>query len=738
MALVAGTILKGTVLLIATLAVARLLRGSSAATRHLAWTAGVVGLLAMPFIMTLLPWHIPVLPRVEMPAPASSIADTRVTVDPVNQAADRTLTTDFDAPREVAAQVPAQAATPSEPVITAPASAPVARDRWYALPNARTLVAVIPLLWALGALAILARFALGAFALARRTRRARPAAGPVWALAIGDATRRLELERTVPVLLSDDVAMPLVAGILRPRVVLPSDADAWSEERRRAVLYHELAHVRRGDLVPHFVAWLACALWWFHPLVWVAARRLRAESERACDDLVLALGTRASDYAQHLLQIVSAVRVAHGVPAAVLPFARRSEFEGRVIAILEPGMRRGGISRLGGAAVLAAIVLLAVPLAAIVPVPPLDPDAAERLVTGPDPSVGHDGAAAIRSAYRAAAQDESADYDKDVDHDEDVVVDLDGLIITATKSVSASASANAIASASASIGDTGRASATVIAGLARALADADAGTREKAATALGELEDPRAVAALSRALRQDADARVRKAAAWALGEIEDPAGVPALSAALREDRDAGVRQMAVWALGEIEDPSAVPALAVALRDQDVEMRRKAAYALGEIEDPGAVSALSTALREDRDAEVRHNAVWALGEIEDPSAVPALTVALRDQDVEMRRKAAWALGEIESPSAIEGLAAAVRDGDLEVRKTAVWALGEIEDPAGVPALATALRDADPEVRKTAAWALAEIDTPAAYDALVPLLESDDPELRRLAVEAIAHQ
>jgi HEAT repeat protein/beta-lactamase regulating signal transducer with metallopeptidase domain len=681
-ALLAGTLLKGTLLLLATGVVARLLRRSSAATRHIAWTAGIVGLLAMPFLTTIVPWRIPVLPAV--PTRSTPLSHESPEVIPVTIPMDAAPASEDAAPLRAVAE-PRLRTEPGE-AGTAPGGARTALD-------GADLVVAIAVVWALGALLVLGRLVAGVFVLARSARRARAASGPAWSAVVEHASRRLALERPVPVLLSDDVAMPLVAGVLRPRVVLPAAAESWTDERRRAVLAHELAHVRRGDLMPHLAAWIACALWWFHPLVWVAARRLRAESERACDDLVLGLGTRASDYAQHLLQIVSSVRSARRVPAVVLPLARRSEFEGRVLAILEPGIRRGGTSRLGASAAIAAIALLALPLAAVVP---------ERGTTV---------IAASSDTPAAGAATSDFEVDADVDNDSDVEpadqTPMPMPMPMPTLGMTASASATASASSSAMAGDTGGVSAALIAGLTRALGDSNTETRLDAATALGEIEDPRAVAALSRALRQDSDAGVRAAAAWALGEIEDPAGVPALAQALREDRDIGVRRMAVWALGEIESSEAVPALAAALRDDDVEMRRKAAWALGEIEDATAVPALSAALRDDRDLEVRQTALWALGEIEDPSAIPALTAALRDSDVEMRRKAAWALGEIESPAAI-------------------------------PALTAAIRDADPEVRKTAVWALAEIDTPAAYEALVPLLESDDPEIRRLAVQAIAHQ
>ena len=88
-------------------------------------------------------------------------------------------------------------------------------------------------------------------------------------------------------------------------LLVPAEAEAWPDERRRLVLLHELAHVRRWDWLTQLVAHVACAMYWFNPLVWLAARQMRIERERACDDLVLASGAKASDYAQELLALAA-------------------------------------------------------------------------------------------------------------------------------------------------------------------------------------------------------------------------------------------------------------------------------------------------------------------------------------------------------------------------------------------------------------------------------------------------
>jgi TonB family protein len=125
---------------------------------------------------------------------------------------------------------------------------------------------------------------------------------------------------------------------VRPRIVLPSDAVGWDDDRARAVLAHELAHVQRGDWGVQLVAEALRAVFWFNPLAWIVARRLRDEGERACDDVVLRTGMRDATYAAHLLDIARAGRGA--TPAAAMAMARPSTLEGRIVAMLNPAIDR--------------------------------------------------------------------------------------------------------------------------------------------------------------------------------------------------------------------------------------------------------------------------------------------------------------------------------------------------------------------------------------------------------------
>jgi Tol biopolymer transport system component len=154
-------------------------------------------------------------------------------------------------------------------------------------------------------------------------------------------------------------------GLLRPVVLLPADAENWSEERRRLVLLHELAHVQRADCLTQFLAHLACALYWFNPLTWLAARQLRVERERACDDQVLAGGVKASAYAEHLLEIARLARRASCASVAAVAMARPSQLEGRLLAVLDANRSRTAVSRLAALVAVVAGSGIVVPLAAL-------------------------------------------------------------------------------------------------------------------------------------------------------------------------------------------------------------------------------------------------------------------------------------------------------------------------------------------------------------------------------------
>ncbi len=198
------------------------------------------------------------------------------------------------------------------------------------------------LLWAAGAAAVLGLLAVGLLRARALSRGATPVTDPAW-LQLADRVRReLSLHRVVQLRRVPRCVVPMTFGWRRPVVLLPADADHWSVSRRRHVLLHELAHVRRGDWLGQVAAQAACARWWWQPQAWIAARELRRQRELACDDQVLAFGSRASEYADHLLAIAASRGAGLATGVATLAMARRSQLEGRLLAVLEDGRRRRG------------------------------------------------------------------------------------------------------------------------------------------------------------------------------------------------------------------------------------------------------------------------------------------------------------------------------------------------------------------------------------------------------------
>lgn len=336
---------RGTFILLAALAGTALMRRTSAAARHLVWLAALAALLLLPVARGFVPeWRVlPATPVVFAPAQTPAAA-------PV--AAPAALADAGTAESAPSAAVPAQ-----PPAIRSPLD-------WKTL----ALLA-----WAAGVAMLVLRLAYGLVRVRWIERRATELTDDGWVRLTDGLARRLGLGRIVRLLREPGATVPMTWGIFRPVILLPREADGWDDERRRVVLAHELAHVRRWDALTQWIAHVALAVYWFNPLVWMAVRKLREEREHACDDAVLEIGTRPAEYADHLLDIVRSLGTAHGGTAsAALAMARRSQFEGRLLAILDNAVRRNGVSRAAGLATAAAALACLVPLAAMRPADRVD------------------------------------------------------------------------------------------------------------------------------------------------------------------------------------------------------------------------------------------------------------------------------------------------------------------------------------------------------------------------------
>jgi hypothetical protein len=153
----------------------------------------------------------------------------------------------------------------------------------------------------------------------------------------------------VTLLLSAQCRIPFTYRLRGPVIVLPPDAALWPVERLKAVLAHELGHIKRGDFLTQLAARAVCSLFWFAPPVWLGYRSLCAEQESACDEMVVAAGVKGPAYAECILDLA---RLATGrASAAGLHFSKGSlrSLEARIRVILGLGAgRRAGDAKENG------------------------------------------------------------------------------------------------------------------------------------------------------------------------------------------------------------------------------------------------------------------------------------------------------------------------------------------------------------------------------------------------------
>jgi TonB family protein len=320
--------IKTTVLLSASWMAVSAVRHRSATFRHVVWAAGILGSLTLPLFTLLLPtWHTTTLGSAAgLWGPAQTIAA---------QPSSRTL--------------PAM-------IVNAVAASPMFGE-WAVL---------VLLVWGAGFLFVTVRLAVALARLRWLCAHSRPLSEDGWLRAAGEYSKSLQLGRPVRLLqCGDPVAMPLTWGLFRPLILLPSAAAEWPEDRRRIVLCHELAHIVRQDWFLQICAELTLGFYWFHPLAWMAAGRLRQESEHACDDFVLNSGVDPFDYARQLLDLARTLQNSSRAAYAALAIARPSNLERRFAAMLNPHTNRRRLSRVARLLTAFSALCLLLPLAAL-------------------------------------------------------------------------------------------------------------------------------------------------------------------------------------------------------------------------------------------------------------------------------------------------------------------------------------------------------------------------------------
>jgi TonB family protein len=320
---------KATILLVFAWMVAFALRKrSSAAQRHHVLAAAILASLGLPFFALLLPaWH------------SAALGGATAIWSPAR----------------------ANAASSISHILPSTIIQVAADSRIF-----NNLAIFVLLAWILGFSFIFLKLAAALARLAWVSAHSKPLFENDWMRTVLELSEFHEISRSVRLLqCSSPLAMPLTWGIFRPVIVLPSSAGQWDDERRRIVLSHELAHIARQDWFLQICAELARAIYWFHPLVWLAAARLRQESERASDDAVLLSGIAPSQYASQLLDLARTLENTGRAWSTALAIARPSNLERRFAAMLNPSIDRSRLSHRTKLFVPFFALCLLLPLAAL-------------------------------------------------------------------------------------------------------------------------------------------------------------------------------------------------------------------------------------------------------------------------------------------------------------------------------------------------------------------------------------
>ncbi len=366
-----GLVARATLVLCLALLVAWLARRGSARTLHLLWTTTFVVLLALPVVSLLGPsWSVPVLPVRHTGVDRLSVQTTAQEAAATGAARETPGSSISSAsPRRITGSTAAYRSTAGNPSSSVESSLP--RPGAMDVPAALSPSAIAYLIWALGCGAALTSLVVGGLRFRKLVRKAVPVRDPSWLRQVDSIRRRMRIQGDLRVLLSAEATTPMTGGLRRPVILLPYSAGNWMPDRREVVLAHELVHVRRHDALRQLLGRAAAACYWFHPLGWLAVRLSAVAGERSCDEEVLALGTRPSEYARHLFSLASETA---GHPAALLALrmVQRSQLENRIMSILKQHRPRYSPARTSAAlAVMGATGLL---IACANPVP-RDPDA---------------------------------------------------------------------------------------------------------------------------------------------------------------------------------------------------------------------------------------------------------------------------------------------------------------------------------------------------------------------------
>ena len=353
---------KSVLVFAATILLCMALRRTSAVSRHYVWVAAMAGMFCLPLLRLTLP-----AVRLRVLPPVATRPQTDQSIVSLREGHHAAVHRPDTAP--IAARSLVNSANASVVTLAHSGDARVTHSISVVQPvrhaasglSPKILPHMLVALWLVGVAFLLIRLMAGLIGAWRLVRSCKLTPHPAL---VEESSWLLSLALRVQVRIGTDLSRPRVpmtcwAGRV-PIILLPSTAMEWPQDRLRSVILHEMAHVKRRDWFTMLLAQVVCAVYWMNPFVWIAARLLRLETEKATDELVLRSGVSPTDYAAHLLAIARSL-VPRDRPVAALAMAHQSEIGQRLSAILAfRSIRSGkGNSRVFGAAVLIAAALLA-------------------------------------------------------------------------------------------------------------------------------------------------------------------------------------------------------------------------------------------------------------------------------------------------------------------------------------------------------------------------------------------
>ena len=429
-------------------------------------------------------------------------------------------------------------------------------------------------LWIAGVFLLSLRAAGGWMRAQRLKRRVLAASGELQDM-MRRLKRRLSISAPVRVYTSAIVQVPTVIGWLRPYILLPVTAiTGLSESQLRAILAHELAHIRRHDYLVNLLQTAIETVLFYHPAVWWVGKQMRIEREHCCDDIAVEVCGNAIEYAEALAELE---QLRGRIPEPALA-ATGGELLGRIRRLLGQRPSEDYASRSLGTIAAAALVLfmIGVPATRSLKAAPQPPEIA---VTPPPVAVAPPNAFPSKNPKtRMPAPPPSPEIQPAIDQ----ALQALNPEVAALQAQARALQAQAAQLPAAPHPDRASQDPAKTAGLLIKLFDEEKDPQMKRAilSYLGESPDPRAQEKLRSIFRSDSDMQMRRAA---LAYVAEQAkSFDALVSLYDNETNVEMKRAMLAYIGDSDDPRATDKLmSVVQSDASVEIRRSALAYLAE-------------------------------------------------------------------------------------------------------------------------------------------------------------